>query len=112
MQVALRQHDDEWLGLEQRLDRLEQGNLLVDGVPARFGDVEEEKDRSIQVSQRGDSLHLNRVALVKRVVKDAGRVDDLPASVLVLSVAHEQVLCRESVRLHIDVGIRDVVDEA
>ena len=64
------------------------------------------------MSKSCDSLHLNCVALVERVVENTWRVNDLPAGVLVVSVTDEQVLCRESVWLHINVGIRDIVDEA
>ena len=36
LQVDLGQHNDQWLRLEQRLDRVEQGDLLIDGVSAGF----------------------------------------------------------------------------
>ena len=64
------------------------------------------------MSKSCDSLHLNCVSLVKRVVQNAWRVDHLPSGVLIVRVPHEQVLSRESVRLHINVRIRDIVNEA
>jgi len=64
------------------------------------------------MSQCSDSLHLNGVSLIQRVVENTWRVDDLPPCVLVVCVAHKQVLCREGVRLHVDISIGDIVDEA
>ena len=62
--------------------------------------------------QSCDRLHLNRVALVERVVKDARCINYLPASILVVRVAHEEVLRREGIGLHIDVRICNIIDEA
>ena len=64
------------------------------------------------MSKGRDGLHLDGVSLVKRVIQNTWRVDDLPTRVLVIGVTNKQVLGRESPRLHIDVGFRDVVDEA
>ena len=68
LQIALRQHDHKWLGLEQRLDGLEQGNLLVNSVPAGLRDIKQEKDSSVQVSKGSNGLHLDSVALVEWVI--------------------------------------------
>lgn len=98
--------------MEERLDGLEEGNLLVNRVAARLRDIQEEEDCSVQMSESGHSLHLNGVSLIQRVVEDAWCVNDLPSCVLVVRVAYEQVLRRESIRLHIDICISDIVDEA
>ena len=64
------------------------------------------------MSQCSDGLHLNGVTLIERVVEDTWRVDDLPAGVLVVSVAHEEVLCSEGVWLHVHIGVGNIIDEA
>lgn len=56
-------------------------------------------------------MHFNRVSLVKRMVKDAGSVDNLPLGIFVFTVTNKQVLSGKSVRLNIYVCIRDVVYE-
>mmetsp|Transcript_7346 Transcript_7346/g.8827 ORF Transcript_7346/g.8827 Transcript_7346/m.8827 type:complete len:333 (-) Transcript_7346:321-1319(-) len=111
LQVTLSQHDDQGLGLEKGLDRLEQRDLLIDRVATRFRNIEQKQNCRVQMGQGSDGLHLNSVSLVERVVQNTWRVDDLPARVLVVGVTHEQVLRRESVRLHVHVGIRDIVDK-
>lgn len=59
-----------------------------------------------------NGLHLNGVTLIEWVIKNTWRVNDLPARVLVVGVTNEQVLCRESVWLNVNVSVRDIVDEA
>ena len=49
------------------------------------------------MSKSGDSLHFDGIPLVQRVVEDAGRVDDLPARVLVIGMTNEQTLSRERI---------------
>ena len=51
-------------------------------------------------------LHLDGVALLQRPVQQAGRVDDLPAQVLVVHVAHEERLGGERVGLHVHIRAR------
>ena len=62
--------------------------------------------------QRRDGLHLNCVALVKWMVKDAWRIDHLPASILIVCVTDEEVLRCERIGLNIDVRICNIIDEA
>ena len=64
------------------------------------------------MSQCSDGLHLNGVTLIERVVEDTWRVDDLPAGILVVSVAHEEVLSGEGVWLHVHIGVGNIIDEA
>jgi hypothetical protein len=64
------------------------------------------------VSERSDSLHLDCVSLVERVVKNTGSVDYLPLRVFVIAVTHEEILGSEGVRLHINISLRHIVDEA
>eukprot|EP00962_Isochrysis_galbana_P021975 scaffold6512_cov132-Isochrysis_galbana.AAC.3 len=86
-------------------------HLLCDRVAAFFRDVEHVHDAALQVGERGDGLHLDGVALLERLVQHARRVDDLPAQVLVVHVAHEERLCGEGVRLHVNVCARHAVHE-
>ena len=64
------------------------------------------------MSKCRDGLHLNSIALVKRMVQDTWSIDNLPTRVFVVTMAHEQVLGREGIRLYVNVGIRHVVDKA
>ena len=109
--VDLVDGDDEGLAVEERLDRLEERHLLRDREAALLRDVDHVEHAALQVRERGDRLHLDRVALLEGLVEDARRVDDLPAHVLVVHVAHVQRLGRERVRLHLDVGARHLVHE-
>jgi hypothetical protein len=61
--------------------------------------------------ERRDGLHLDRVALLERVIENAGRIDHLPTQIFVVGVADQQRLCRERVRLHVDVGARNFVQK-
>lgn len=63
------------------------------------------------MGEGGDSLHLDGVALVKRVVQDAGRINYLPPSVLILAMTDEQVLGCKGIRLHIYVRVCHIVYE-
>lgn len=63
------------------------------------------------MGQSRNCLHFDCVPLVKGVIQDSRSVDDLPLGILVLAVANKQVLGCERVGLHIDIGIRDVVNE-
>ena len=60
---------------------------------------------------RRDALHLDGVALLERAVQDPGRVQHLPAQVLVVRVPHVDALGGERVRLHLHVRARDFVHE-
>ena len=111
-QIDFGEHNDERLGLEQRLDCVKEANLLLYGVAASLRDVHEEQDAGIEMRESGHSLHFDRVSLVQLMIQDAGRVDNLVARHLVLGVTDEQTLSCERVRLHIDVRARHVVDQA
>mmetsp|Transcript_20611 Transcript_20611/g.62060 ORF Transcript_20611/g.62060 Transcript_20611/m.62060 type:complete len:279 (+) Transcript_20611:965-1801(+) len=101
--VQLVRNDQQRLGCEQGADGVEQGGLLLDGVAALLRHVQHVQHRRPQVCQRRDTLHLDRVALLKRPIQDAGRVYHLPAQVSVIHVPHEQALCCEGIRLHLHV---------
>ena len=79
-----------------------------------------------EMGERRDGLHLNRVALLQRVVQQSGRVNHLqtcvtlshvvhrahlPAQILVVCVSNKERLCRERIRLDLDVRAGDGVDE-
>ena len=61
--------------------------------------------------QGSHCLHFNGVPLIKGVVEDSWRVDDLPALVLVVGVPDEEVLRCECIWLHFDISIRNIVHE-
>jgi len=56
-------------------------------------------------------LHLDSVHLFERVVEYSGSVDNLPSEVFVIHVSDEERFGGESVRLNIDIGTSDLVDE-
>ena len=59
-----------------------------------------------------DSLHLDRVALIQRMVEDTWSVDNLPTRIFVIGMSHKQVLSGEGIRLNINISIRNIIDEA
>ena len=109
--IDLSQANDERLSGKQWLDRIEKLNLLLDSVAARLWNIQHKQNCSIQVSQCSNGLHLNSISLVEGVIKDTGRVKNLPRSVFVFSVTNKQILSSESVGLHINISIGHVVDE-
>lgn len=58
-----------------------------------------------------DTLHLDRVHFLERVIEDTRGIDDLPSQVLVVKVADEKRLGRKGVRLYVYICTRDLVDE-
>ena len=64
------------------------------------------------MSQGSNGLHLDGVPLFQRMVKDTGRVNNLPTQVLVVGVTHVQGLGGEGVGLNFDIRSGDLVDEA
>jgi len=63
------------------------------------------------VSQSSDGLHLDGVSCVERMIKDTWRVNNLPSLVVVIGVSNVQTLRGESIRLHINVSLSEVVDQ-
>ena len=61
--------------------------------------------------QSGDGLHLDGVHLVQRMIKHTGRINNLPSQILVVHVTDKKRFCSEGIRLHIDVGSSDFVEE-
>lgn len=51
-----------------------------------------------------NGLHFDRVTLFQRMIENAGRIDHLPAQIFVIGMTNQQRLCRERVRLNVDVG--------
>ena len=83
----------------------------VEKVAALAREVENVQDGTVEVSHGSDRLHLNRVAVLKRLVQDTRAVNHLPAEEVVVHVAHKQRLGRECVRLHLDIGTGNFVNE-
>ena len=63
------------------------------------------------MSESGDTLHLDGVHLLQRVVKDTRGVYHLPSQVLVVHVTDEERLCGKGVRLYVYVCPGHLVDE-
>ena len=61
--------------------------------------------------ERGNALHLDRIHLLKRMIKDPWCVDDLPPQILVVEVTDEERLGGESVWLHVDIRTRYFINE-
>lgn len=58
-----------------------------------------------------DTLHLDGVHLLERVVENTGGIDGLEAQILVVEVTDEEGLGGESVGLDVDVGPGDGTEE-
>jgi hypothetical protein len=63
------------------------------------------------MSQGRNRLHFNRVTGLKRVIKNPGGVNDLPAKELVVHVPDKEGLCSKGIGLDIDFGPRQFVHE-
>mmetsp|Transcript_4667 Transcript_4667/g.9863 ORF Transcript_4667/g.9863 Transcript_4667/m.9863 type:complete len:282 (-) Transcript_4667:279-1124(-) len=63
------------------------------------------------MSQGRDGLHLDGVAFFEGMIEDAGGVDDLPPEVAMIAVSDVEGFGSEGVRLHLDVGPRDLVQK-
>jgi hypothetical protein len=59
----------------------------------------------------GDTLHLNGVHLLKRVIQNTGGIDGLEAEILVVEVTDKQTLCGESIGLNVDIGTSNALEE-
>lgn len=112
LEVDLSEHQQVRLLGKEVFDTLEQADLLLDCVATALGDINEIEHTGLQVRKSSDTLHLNGVHAVDIMIKDSGGVDDLPLHMVVLCVSHKQRLRGESVGLHFDVGMGDIVDKA
>jgi hypothetical protein len=111
-QVDLGHHDQEGLVLEQRLDAVEEANLLTDGLSAGFRNIDKEENAGTQVGQSSDGLHFDSVAFFQRVVQYTGGVDHLPSDVIMVHMSDKEGLGCERVRLDIHICVSDIVHEA
>lgn len=111
LQIGLGEDNNDWLVGEQSLNSCVKGNLLVNRVTTGFRGIDEEQDTGLQVSQGSDGLHFDVVHLVQGLIQDTRGVDNLPSDVVVISVTDEQGLGCEGIRLNIDIGVGDLVDE-
>lgn len=102
--------EDDLVG-EEGLDGVEELDLGLDGVAALFREVDEVEDGGAEMGNGRDGLHLDRVHLFEGVVEDAGGVDGLEAQVLVVKVADVERFGGEGVRLDVDVGPGDGLQE-
>ena len=109
--IDLVDDDEDQLVREKRLDGAEESHLCVNTVSTLLTQIHKVHDRTPQMSDSGDRLHLNGVHLFKRVVQNTGGVDGLETQHLVVEVANEQTLGGEGVRLDVDVGTGDVLEE-
>mmetsp|Transcript_38297 Transcript_38297/g.114685 ORF Transcript_38297/g.114685 Transcript_38297/m.114685 type:complete len:752 (-) Transcript_38297:278-2533(-) len=111
LSVHLVDHHDQLLVGEQRLDAPEQRALLLHRITARFGNVDEIQHRAGEMGQCRHRLHLDGVALLEGMVQYTGGVHDLPTEVSIVGVTDIEGLGREGVRLHVDLGPRNLVEE-
>mmetsp|Transcript_24732 Transcript_24732/g.17427 ORF Transcript_24732/g.17427 Transcript_24732/m.17427 type:complete len:200 (+) Transcript_24732:897-1496(+) len=111
LQINLSQDNYKGLSLEQRFDTVEQSNLLIDGIATSLRDIKQKENTGIEMSKSGNSLHFNSVSLVQSVIEDTWGIEYLPSSILVVGVTHKEVLCCESVRLNINIGIGQIVNK-
>jgi len=102
--------DRRFIGKEG-FDRMEEFTLGFDAVPALFAQVHKVQNTALDMRESGDTLHLNRVHFLERVIEDTGGIDDLPSQVLVVEVTNEKRLGGKGVRLYVYVRTSDLVDE-
>mmetsp|Transcript_9043 Transcript_9043/g.20113 ORF Transcript_9043/g.20113 Transcript_9043/m.20113 type:complete len:290 (-) Transcript_9043:7-876(-) len=90
---------------------MEEGHLGGQVEAAMLRNVHEEQDGCRQMRQSRDGGHLNTVAILQRMIQDAGSINHLPLHVVVVQMTNEQGLGGESIRLDIHIGIGDNVHE-
>ncbi len=91
--------------------QLARTHLSFDSIATLFTQIHEIEDSTLQMSQRRNTLHLNRVHILQRVIQDTGRIDDLPSKVFIIQMSHKEGFCGKSVGLDVNVGPSDFVDE-
>jgi hypothetical protein len=102
--------EDDLVG-EEGLDGVEKLNLGLHGVSTLLRQIDKVHDRRAQVGNGGNRLHLNGVHLLQGVVENSGGVDSLESKVLVVEMSNVQGLGGESVRLNVDIGASDALEE-
>lgn len=85
--------------------------LSLDRVPTLLTQIHKVQNTTLQMCQCRNTLHLDRIHLLQRVVQNPGRIDHLPPQVLVIEMADEERLGGERIGLDVDVGTGDFVDE-
>jgi hypothetical protein len=109
VKLALWEEGGESLFAPQR--EREGTNLSLHRETALLRQIHEVHNAGAEMSESGDGLHLDGVHLLEGVVENSGSVDNLPAEVLVVHVSNEERLGGKGVRLNVDVGAGDLVDE-
>ena len=102
--------DGRFVGKEG-FDRMEEFALGLDTIAALLAEIHKVQNTAFEMRKSSDTLHLDGVHFLERVVEDPRGIDDLPSQVLVVEVTDKKRLGRERVRLHINVRTRDLVDE-
>merc|ERR1719219_2112225 len=110
--IRLVGHNQQWLVGKQRLDGVEQVLLALQSVAALLTGVQEVEDSGPEMGEGSDGLHLYSVPVLQRMVQDTGGVNNLPSQIFVVRVSDVQTLGGEGVGLHLNIGSRDLVDEA
>mmetsp|Transcript_41582 Transcript_41582/g.104859 ORF Transcript_41582/g.104859 Transcript_41582/m.104859 type:complete len:257 (-) Transcript_41582:199-969(-) len=64
------------------------------------------------MGQSSNGLHFDHIAAVQSSTQQTRGINHLPLEVLVVHVTHKQTLCGERIRLYVNVGTRDRVNEA
>ena len=66
---------------------------------------------ALEMGQSSDRLHLNGVHFLKLMIQNTRRIDYLISEVVMFSVSDVKSFGGEGVRLNLDVGTTDAVDE-
>lgn len=80
LKVSLVAGDHEGLVCKEGLNAVEEGGLLGDGIATGTGEVQHKEDCGPQMGQSGNGEHLDSVAVLKGMIEDTRRVDDLDRS--------------------------------
>ena len=86
-------------------------HLLLKRISTLLRNIHNIENGSPQMSHGSNGLHLNGIPLLERMIKNTRCVNNLPAQVLVVGVSDVQRLGSERVRLDLDVGVGDLVEE-
>ena len=61
-------------------------HLSFDTVPTLLAEIHKVQNARLEMRKRSDTLHLNRVHVLKRMIEDPRRVDNLPPHVPVVEM--------------------------
>ena len=86
-------------------------DLSFDSVTTLLGQIHKVEHATPQMSESGNTLHLDSIHFLQRVIQHSRSIDNLPSKVLVVHMTDKEGFSGESVRLNIDVGSSDFFDK-